>query len=421
MANVAAISQLTAEKGVEALVANSDPILRIADKSYSATFADKTYQSGATVRIRVEDQPAPPVKQTAFKNDPIIQTERVITAENWTTGLEIGSQFENLDIGGEDILESRVNKQRMKRMATQIAQVSYDSLRYGQRFVSSIAAGTNIKDATQFGAFQAAMADMMADDDLYVAMQPGDMALVAGDLATRFNPTTDSSTAYLRGKVKEAMGMNFYTSTLLPFHTNGSAVATGTAGMYLSVAVTSGATSITVAGGTSAGTITKGSIISFPGNGITTGANEVNPVTQQQNGNSMGFTVAEDVTLSGGGGVIVVTQPIYGPEQPKLQNVSRLPTVQSTTAYVAIYGTADHTYRQMFFYRKESSLALIGLKKAELIRADNGIAYYDGMPVQTRASSDILSDVNIMRLDFLGGSCIKQYRHCMRAFTKDMG
>ncbi len=421
MANIAAISQLTAEKGIEALIADTDPLLKVSDKTYSKTFADKTYQSGATVRIRVEDQPAPPQNQTAFSNDPILQTERVITASNWTTGLEVGAQFENLDIGGMDLLENRVNKNRMARMATQIAQIGYGSLRYGQRIVSSVTAGTALKTAADFGNYQAAMANMMANDDIYVAMQPDDMAGIAGDLATRFNPTQDSATAYLRGVVKESMNMNFYSSTLIPFHTNGSAVATGSAGMYLSVDVASGATSITVAGGTSAGVITKGSIIYFPGNGVSTGANEVNPVTQEQNGNSSAFTVAEEVTLSGGTGVITLTQAIYGPEQPKLQNVSRLPTVQSTTAYVAIYGTASHTYRQMLFFRKESSLAMVGLKSAELIRADNGIAYYDGMPLQTRASSDVLNLVNIMRVDFLGGAAIKQYRHCMRAFTKDMG
>ncbi|MES2367603.1 MAG: hypothetical protein V4563_17135 [Pseudomonadota bacterium] len=422
MANIAAISQLTAEKGIEALKADTDPLLKVVDKTYSKTFADKTYQSGATVRIRVEDQPAPPQNQTAFSNDPILQTERTITASNWTTGLEVGAQFENLDIGGEDLLENRVNKARMSRMATQIAQIGYDSLRYGQRTVTSVPAGTALKTASDFGNYQAAMADMMANDDLYVAMQPADMAGIAGDLATRFNPTQDSATAYLRGVVKESMNMNFYSTTLIPFHTNGSAAGTGTAGMYLSVNVASGDTSITVAGNTVAsGTITKGTIIYFPGNGIDTGANEVNPVTQQQNGNGAAFTVAADVTLSSGAGVITLTQAIYGPEQPKLQNVSRLPTVSGTAAYVQIYGTPSHTYRQMFFFRKESSLAMVGLKSAELIRADNGIAYYDGMPLQTRASSDVLNLVNIMRVDFLGGAAIKQYRHCMRAFTKDMG
>jgi hypothetical protein len=422
MANVASISQLVAEKGVEALVADTDPLLKVVDKSYSKTFADKTYQSGATVTIRVEDQPAPPMEQTAFSNDPVLQTERQITATNWTTGLEIGAQFENLDIGGEELLEDRVNKARMKRMATQIAQIGYNKLKLGQRFVSSIAAGTAIKTAADFGNFQAAMADMMATEGLYVAMQPQDMALVAGDLATSFNPTSDSATAYLRGKVKMSMDMNFYSTTLIPFHTNGSAVATGTSGMYLSTTVTTGATSFIVSGGTANGVITAGSIVYFPGNGTTTGANEVNPVTQQQNGNAAGFTVAADVTLNGSGvGTITVTQPIYGPEQPKLQNVSRLPTVSGTAAYVAIYGTASHTYRQMLFFKKESSLAMVGLKKAELIKADNGIAYYDGMPVQTTASSDVLSLTNIMRLDFLGGAAIKQYRHVIRAFTKDMG
>lgn len=421
MANQASISQLVAEKGVQALVADPDPILKVIDKSYSKTFSDKSYQSGTTIRIRVEDQPAPPQQQVAFSNDPVLQTELPITAYNWTTGLEIGTAFETFDIGGEELLSDRVNKARMKRMAAQAAQIAYDALKYSPRFVSSIAAGTNIKTATDFGYFRAAMNNMMANDGLYVAMQPDDMALVAGDLATRFNPTSDSATAYLKGVVQSAVSMNFYTSTLIPFHTNGDAVANGATGMALSANVTSGSTTISVSGGTANGTITAGSIIYFPGNGTTTGANEVNPMTQQNLGNKAGFTVAETVQLNGSGaGTITLTKAIYGPEQPKLQNVTRLPTT-SGTQYVAIYGTASHTYRQMFIFRKESSAAFVGLKQAELIRNDNGIAYYDGVPVQTAASGDTFNRVNIMRMDLLAGATITQYRHCMRAFTADMG
>ncbi len=287
--------------------------------------------------------------------------------------------------------------------------------------MSSYAAGTAIKTATDFGNVRASLANMIATGGLYCAMQPDDMAQVAGDLASKFQPSTDVATSYLEGMVQKAAGLNMYESTLIPYHTNGDAVATGSAGMYVSVDVVTGATSVTVAGGTNNGIIKAGSIIYFPGNGTTTGANEVNPTTKQIISNKAGFTVATDIQLSGSGiGTITFTQPIYGPENPKLQNVSRLPTVISTTAYVAIYGTASHTYRQMFAFKKETFAAFIGLKQAELIRNDNGIAYYDKVPVQTAANGDIMNRVNIMRLDLLAGATLTQWRHCIRMFTADV-
>ena len=422
MANIAAISQLTAEKGVEALIADTDPMLKVIDKSYNATFSNGTFQSGQTINIRVEDQPAEMVQQTAFNNDPIIQKELPVTALNYTTGLEIGTAFEQFDIGGPTFLDDRVNKARMRMAAVKANQVAYAAtVSKAPRFLSNYAAGTAIKTATDFGYVRAALTNMIASGGLYCAMQPDDMAQVAGDLAGKFNPTTDSSTAYLDGVVKMAAGLNMYESTLIPYHTNGSAVATGAAGMYLSANVTTGATSFTVAGGTANGIITAGSIVFFPGNGSTTGANEVNPTTKQTLSNKAGFTVAETVQLSGSGvGTITVTQAIYGPENNKLQNVSRLPTVDGTAAYVQIYGTASHTYRQMFAFKKETFAAFIGLKQAELIRNDNGIAYYDRVPVQTAANGDIMNRVNIMRLDLLAGATLTQWRHCVRMFTADV-
>jgi len=230
MANTAAISQLTAEKGVEALVADTDPILKVIDKSYNATFTNGTFQSGQTIQIRVEDQPAEMVQQTAFNNDPIVQKELSVTALNYTTGLEIGTAFEQFDIGGPTFLDDRVNKARMRMAAVKANQIAYQAtVSKAPRFLSNYAAGTAIKTATDFGNVRAALANMIATGGLYCAMQPDDMAQVAGDLASKFQPTSDVATSYLEGMVQKAAGLNMYESTLIPYHTNGDAVATGTA------------------------------------------------------------------------------------------------------------------------------------------------------------------------------------------------
>jgi len=416
--NTLVVSQIASEKMVEALIADTDMVLKNADKSYSADFEQKQFSpSGGSITLPVADQPQLAVQQVAFRNDPLAMREVPLAYANYTTGLEIGAINETFDAG--KAVMSNTNKDRMKSLATTMAQIGYTNLNKGQRFISSIAPGTNLTTANDMGKFNAALANMYASSGLYAAVAPEDMSLLAGALggANQFNPQDASSKAYVDGTVGQVSNLKVYQSTILPYHTNGSAAGDGVSGMALAANVTSGATSITVSGGTASGTIKAGTIISFPGNGTTTGANEVNPLTRAIIGNKMGFCVAADTQLDGAGaGTITFTQAIYGPEAPKYQNVSRLPTTAGTQ-YVQIYGLPSLTYRQAFFYKKESALAMVGLKRAELIMNQNGSADWEGLPIQTAAVGDANNLVNIFRIDFLGGGALKQYRHVIRAFT----
>jgi hypothetical protein len=416
MSNITVVSDIASAKMVEALIADPDSLLKTVDKSYSADFEQKTFSpSGGTIQIPVADQPQMAAQQVAVRNDPLNMRQVPLTYANYNTSLEIGAINETFDAG--KAVMTQTNKDRMKALAATMAQIGYNQLYTTGGFLSSIAAGTALTTSTQIGAFRAALVNQYALDGIYMAGGPEDINGLAGAVATAFNPTNVSTDAYLEGVVNKVASVNLFESTLIPYHTNGSAAGTGAAGMYLSANITTGATSITVAGGTTTGTIKAGSILYMTGNGTTTGMNEVNPLTRANIGTKYGMCVAADVTLSGGAGTITLTQAIYGPENPKLQNVSRLGTVDGTAAYVALYGLPDTTYRQVFFYRKQSALALVGLKRAELIMNQNGSADWDGIPIQTAASGDVQSLLNIYRIDFLGGACVKQYRHVKRAFT----
>lgn len=413
--NILTVSDIAAKKMVEALIANPDMVLKTADKSYSSTFEQQEFSpSGGSIQIPVADQPYLPTQSVAAVIDPIAMRQVPLSYANYNTTLEIGAINETFDAG--KAVMTQTNMDRMKAMASKMAQVGYAALYTTGGFVSSITAGTNVATSTDVGKFRASLANQYAQDGLYMAARPEDVNLLAGSVAGAFNPTAVSSEAYKEGVVGRVAGVNVFESTIIPFHTNGSAVADGVTGMKLSADVTSGATSIAVTGGTSAGTITAGTIIYFTGNGITTGANEVDPLTRANLGSKYGASVASDVTLSGGAGIIQLTQAIYGPEAPKYQNVSRLPTA-SPDQFVAIYGAASTTYRQAFFFRRESALAMVGLKRAKLIMNENGESNWEGLPIQTSASGDTNSLVNIRRIDWLGGACVKQYRHVRRAFT----
>lgn len=410
--NVAQVSQLVSELAVEPLIAASDPILKLMETSYSDEFGMKTYQTGATLDIKIEDQPAMPLQQTTMVVDPIVEQKISATVLNWTTGWNVDSAFEDLSLGGKDRLR-RILAPRTKNMATQAALISYAQLLTCPGFIGT--PGTAFKTAADFGVARAALKNQLAMGGLFAIMTPDDMSQVAGDLATSFNPSKDSSVAYLDGEVQRSAGLNFYeTPNINTFHTNGSAVATGAAGMYLSVNPASGATAITVAGGTSSGTITVNSVIFIPG------VYEINPQTKEQLTNLRGFTVTASTQLSGGGGTISIFPPLYGPEAPKLQTCSALPVVSGTATYVGIYGAASGIYRQMLFMRKKSS-AFISVKQAELIRADNGMSESDGIIIQTAANSTINDRQNLGRIDLLATARNTQWRHQYRAFVARVG
>jgi hypothetical protein len=416
MANITVVSDIASAKMVEALIADPDSLLKTTDKSYSADFEQKEFSpSGGSIQIPVADQPQMAAQQVAFRNDPLAMRQVPLSYANYNTSLEIGAINETFDAG--KAVMTQTNKDRMKALAATMAQIGYNQLYTTGGFVSSIPAGTNITTSTQVGAFRSALANQYANDGLYMAAAPEDVNNLAGAVATAFNPTNVSTDAYLRGVVNKVANVNIFESTLIPYHTNGSAAGTGTAGMALAANISSGATSFTVTGGTANGTIKAGSILYFPGDGATTGANEVNPLTRSNLGSKFGVCVAADVTLDGSGaGTITITQAIYGPEAVKYQNVSRLPT-SAGTQYVALYGLPSTTYRQAFFYKKESALAMVGLKRAKLIMNENGEANWEGLPIQTAASGDTTNLINMYRIDFLGGAAVKQYRHVKRAFT----
>jgi hypothetical protein len=403
---VGVVSRLVSETQVDALIADLDPITKIMDKNISKTFSNKTFQSGTTVNVKINDQPLMPVQQTQLRVDPVVQSEISVTVLNWTTGQNLQTIFEALVLGGKDWVKKTVIMPRVETMAAQIAEIAYTQLMTCPNFIGT--AGTAVKTATDFGTARAALTNQLAKGYLYCGMQPDDMAQVSGDLAGKFNPTSDSSTAYLKGVVNQAAGFQMFESTQIPYHSNGSAVGTGAAGMALSAAPASGATSITVSGGTANGVITENSLIYFPGKFA------VQPQTKQTVGQLRTFRVTETVQLSGSGvGTISIFPPIVGPENPKSQTISALPT----TDYVGIEGAASATYRQMLFMKKNSS-ALIGVEQEDLIGgAINSTAFYDGLPVQSAFAGDITNRQNQGRSDFLGAALNLQWRHQWRAFT----
>jgi hypothetical protein len=419
MSDVLTISTIVAETGVDALI-SVDPIIPIMDKSVAKDYEQKTYQTGDTVYIRLEDQPALPRQSADIALDPITQDQIAVQVLQWNTAFQLSSLERDYYLGGESRVRNKVVKPRAETMATQAALICYNEICSCPGYFTPASGGipgiTALKTATDWSYGQAALNDQLANNTgLYAIMSNITMAETSGDLAKAFNPSNESATAFMKGRVKEAMNLNFFQTANLPIHLNGSQAGStnGSSGLKVSTNVTSGATTVAVSGGTGTNTITANSLIWF-WNGTTGGLSEIQPHTKNPLARIRTFNVVSDLALSGGAGTLTVYPPIYGPENKKLQNISALPT---TANYVGIVGNASTAYEQAVVMKKGAS-SFIGLSLPDLAAQDVVTRDYEGVEVKVTSGSDIRGYQNITRMDMLVAAKNRQWRHMYRAFTR---
>lgn len=406
--DIVEISTLCAEDGVDALI-STEPIIPIMDKGLSATYTQGKYETGSTIEVRLEDQPLMPTQSNVMRLDPVVQGKISATVLQYNDACSLGGVEYEYDLGGKERVSERIFKPRMKTMAVQASVLCYNEIATCPNYFGT--AGTDLTTGAHWGAGAAVLRDQLADSSLFAIMSNQTEIGTAAALAAAFNPSSESSVAYMKGRVKEAMSLNFFSTSNLPNHTNGSAVGNGTSGMAVATNSVTGATTIAVTGGTTTGTITLDSII------WCSGVMAVQPHTKKTLSTFRYFNVTEAVTLSGGTATIKVFPAIVGPENPKLQTCSALPT---TASYVGIAGTASHTYEQAVVMKKGAS-ALISLPLPDLIMQKVSTAEYDNMTVKVSAGSDMTNYVNSIRWDILCVAKNLQWRHIARAFTRDLG
>ncbi len=408
--NALVINNLIAQTSVPALL-SEEPGVATWDKSVTSDYKKQaTYTTGQTINIRIEDQPSMPVKSNVFSNDPIVQTEIPITVYQWNKGFILSEIQQMLESGGEERVKKMIILPRVKTLGIQANIEGYNTLCGCPLFF-----GTPGQELTNFLAWAngSALLDNMLcpTRNRYGAMSPTTMVKLS-DNVKNWQDSKESRVAFLDGEVKEAAGINFFRTTNLPNHTNGTlANANGTTNFKVATNVTSGATSVAVSGGTSAGTLTVGSVIRF------TGIKMIQPQSKKVLDDDMTFTVTELLTLSGGAGTMKVYPAIVGPENPKLQTVSALPT---TANYIEMIGVASGIYAQSALYHGDA-VKFVSLKLEELIMNQNAFMDAEGISVRVASIGDNTNSQNNTRLDILFGTALSQWHHACRSFTKLIG
>ena len=214
---------------------------------------------------------------------------------------------------------------------------------------------------------------------------PGLNAGLVSGLSGLFNSQDKLGKQYGTGLVVDSLGMNFAMDQNVATHTNGTQVVTGTA-------VAAGLSGASIACAALGGTITRGSVINFPG------VFAVNPQSRQSTGVLMDFVVTADLAAAA---VALPISPAIVATGP-FQNVSNV----TTAANFVIRGAASTAYQQNLAFHKDAyTLACVPLwaPTGGAGVMDSATASYKGLNMRVIKFYDGVNDNSIFRFDVLFG------------------
>lgn len=382
------ISMITRE--AVRLFKNSNLFIQNIDTQYDSAFARDGAKIGSTLKIRLP-------------NDYVVRTGAAIsvqdTAEQNTT-LTVSSQ-KGVDISFStveralslDDYSTRVLAPMMNNLAGNVAADIMSGVNGGvANYVSSTdGSGNTINPTVQtFLNALAVLNDNSApnsDSARKVVIDPWTETATVATLAGLFNPSQAISAQFQTGKMKNALGMDWFMDQTILKHTAGTFSAGTVAGANQT------GTTLTVNAIT--GTLKKGDIITIAG------VFAVNRVTKVSTGKLRQFSVQADV---GNGGTSITIYPAIVPASGGLavqyQTVDASPL---NTAVISLVNKASEVTRYNIAYASQAvTMATADLELPRGVH-EAARATADGLSIRTVTAYVVGTDQMITRLDVLYG------------------
>jgi len=224
------------------------------------------------------------------------------------------------------------------------------------------------------------------DKQRAMSLSPALNANFVTGLAGLFNASDKISKQYGSGMMVESLGLAYHMDQNVATHTNGAGTASNVNGANQT------GSSVTVAA-TGAGTITKGTIVTF------VGCNAVNPQSRSSTGQLAQFVITADVAQ---GATSLPISPAIVTSGP-FQNVTASPT---TGQAFVIFGAASTSYTCSVGYHKDAfTLATVPMWTPPGGKGVIDVAQetYNGLTMKVTEFYDGINDNSIMRIDVLFG------------------
>lgn len=241
------------------------------------------------------------------------------------------------------------------------------------------------------------------DDGLRnLCLNPIAQATIVDALKGLFNPTGQLSTQYIKGRMGEAAGFDWYKDQNVAVHTVGAQGGTP----LVNTANQTGSALVTDGWSNSTKVLVKGDIITLGVLASGTGVQSVNPQSRQVTGQLRNFVVTQDVTSDGSGNATINIFPALTPavngNSVQFQTVDVSP---ADNCVINVWGTAGKASPQnLAFHRDAFVLGTADLLLPKGVDMAGRVSDKDtGLSVRMVRAYDINSDRLPCRLDVLYG------------------
>jgi len=381
-------SAITAE--AQRVLHNALPFTKNIDKQHDKETEFGGQKRGSTLRVRLPNQYT--VRSTWAINAQDQDEQSVSLVIGQIRGVDMN--FSDADLA-LDINEfsKRFISPAIKTLASQVDSYNF-SQAYKAVYNSAGTAGTTPNTALiwlQGG--QKLNETATPEDDRVAVINPAAQASTVSGLSTLFHASSALEKQYLKGKMGNALGFEWFMSQNVPNHTCGTRSGTILVDDDSATNATQGSTTIHLDGfGAATQTLTIGDVFTVAG------VYAVNPQTKQSTGSLQQFVVTAAFAAASSEGDVTVSPAMY--TTGALQNIDAFPVSEAT---VTVIGTASLVYPQnMVFHPEAFTFATANLEMPADVSFKSQMAV-DGINMRILRQYDINNANYPCRIDIFFG------------------
>lgn len=380
MANNTAVIQMVTKESLMVLSEKLGFLKRI-NRTYDSSFAKDGAKIGDTLNIRVPGHGI--VRQGRVMNLQDLNDKTVPLQINNQFGVDLGMTSADYALSIDEI-RSRYIEPRMTDLAAAIEGSVMANVIPG--IPGIVGDGGALDDFSTVLQATERLNNNLAPISPRTFMTTNSAQRQAADaFKTYFNSQKQVADQYEDGVMGRMGGFDWYSSSLMPTHTRGTAN-----GAYTVNGAGQTGTSLVVAAGT--GTLTVGDVITIAG------VFDVQSQTKAPLGYLKQFTVT--AAFAGGAGTISISPAII--TSGEYQNVSAAP---ANGAAVTVFGTSGQTWGENVAFARDAFVAAF----ADLPlppKKDAARANFQGISLRTINDFDTVNDMFITRVDVIFGSAV---------------
>lgn len=369
--------------------------LRTISRQYDDQFARSGAKIGNTLKIRKPNQYTVRTGLVMSAQDTVEESLDLVVSTVKGVDVNFDSVELTLDI---DDFAKRILEPAMARLASEVEAVVLENV-YLDVYNHVGTGASNPNTFLQVLNANVKLSQGLAPDttNRHLLLDPVIMATMVDALKGFFHRASDVERAFSEAYYGRAAGLNWWETTAVPNHTNGTRTDT-TPVINTSTGITSGSASLTVTGAGNALVYETGDVFTIDD------VFAVNPETKRRYSHLQQFTVTADATSTAGGAVTLTVSPT-----PTTSGARQNVELVSAGAGKAILnltgggsGAADEVFAQQLAYHRDAfTFVTADLEVPRNTEASRQV--YDGISLRYVRDFDIINSKHPARFDVLFG------------------